>query len=140
MAIYVDSPRSSHGLPDVYGARAGAGEEPNQLLTVHSSYLPVLSSTDGTTKINLYTCSRSNHNEFKSRVKPAVNKGKYRCLALDPESHVQLEKEKKAMQEHRSRPKSPVLLAPINVTSLTTRSKSRRKLARNREVRQVIDT
>ena len=55
---------------------------------------------------------------FQSRVRPAFNRGKTVVLAVDPERHIQLEKERMAQQEQRNRPKSPIQLIPIDVKPL----------------------
>lgn len=71
------------------------------------------------------TDSSSNHKGFRSRIRPSIFKGKCQNIAVDPESHRQLVKEKQALHNHRIRPKTPVSLEPVRVLSLS-RPKSRR--------------
>ena len=69
--------------------------------------------------------SRAHHNEFRSRIRPAIFKGKTPSIAYNPESHIQMEREKQAITEHRNRPKTPVNLQPVQVVSFR-RPKSKR--------------
>ena len=56
--------------------------------------------------------------EFKSRVKPAFERGRTLLLAVDPEKHIQLEQERLAVLQRRTRPKSPIKLEPLDVKPL----------------------
>lgn len=82
------------------------------------------------------------YREFRSRIRPAIFKGKSHCtIAVDPETHLQMVKEKQAMHEHRARPKTPVSLEPVQVSlsgSKTKKSKVKAKVS-NIHIRIGID-
>lgn len=66
-----------------------------------------------------YESDHPTHNVFQTRVRPAIQRGKTLILATDPEKHVQLVKERQALQEQRTRPRTPVKLIPIQGKSLS---------------------
>lgn len=104
---------SSSYLPDII-------TKSYQQIGEYVSEIPMTANTGSQAHLH-----RSHHNEFRSRIRPAIFKGKMPSIAHDPESHIQMEREKQALSEHRNRPKTPVNLQPVQVMSFR-RPKSRR--------------
>lgn len=87
-----------------------------------SVHLPVLYGSS----IQVLKCSthdRQHHNnDLKPRTQAIRGYNNSKGVALDPETHVQMEKDKLAMMEHRIKGKSPVSLEPLDVISLKQES------------------
>ena len=71
------------------------------------------------------------HNKYKCRPKPGLGKGISPSFAVDPEQHMRLVKEKQALYEQRTRPKTPIMLEPVNVLSLSRTTKSHKIKTKN---------